>query len=112
MTGSRIRNPTVARNVTISITGKSAVSAFTMAEPTVNVADALSTNRIACRRAARTSAPGRLKADVSIPATLLQAEPRLHNFRLFRHAPHAKSEVPHECQHRRVVRQDLTDHSG
>jgi hypothetical protein len=41
--GSIATNPTRLRNMTISSTGKSAVSAFTTAEPSVKVADALST---------------------------------------------------------------------
>ena len=64
--GKSSRKPTIERNATISITGKSAVSAFTMADPTVKMADALSTNRIACRRAARTSVAERAAADVPI----------------------------------------------
>src|SRR6185437_12898302 len=59
------RKPTKLRNATISSTGNSAVSAFTTAEPMVNVADAASTHRIACRRAARRSEAGRT-ADVSM----------------------------------------------
>ena len=53
------------RNATISRIGKSAVSAFTTAAPTVKVADALSTQIMAWRRATRGSGPA-IAADVSI----------------------------------------------
>src|ERR1700722_3818817 len=110
--GTISRKPTVERKVTISITGKSAVSAFTMAEPNVNVAEALSTNRMAWRRAARTSAPARLTVDVPIAATLLQREPRFHNVGLFRHAANAESEMRHEGPPRCIVGEHLTDAVG
>src|SRR5215469_5144793 len=67
------------RNITISITGNSAVSAFTSAEPTVKTAEALRTKMIACRRAARRSARARLTADVSIGVTLRQPVLHLHS---------------------------------
>src|SRR5579872_6149851 len=93
------------RNMTISSTGKSTVSAFTNADPSVNVADALSTKMIACRRAARRLALARLLADVSIGRTLLQREARLHHLRLVRQTSQRHAEMAHEGEHRCVVSQ-------
>src|SRR5271165_6140417 len=73
--------------MTISSTGKSAVSAFTTAEPRVKVAEAASTNRMAWRRAARRSAAGRRTADVSIGRRLLRGQPLLHRRRYTEHVP-------------------------